>query len=210
MSYKFLSLINPLFIYTLLFSKILSEKLDTSKINSVLLSQHNKYRKMHGVPELILDNELIKLASDYSAALAYKEDKYAVSPSGSQNKKKENLGENIYTCTSILKPYCYDIESTKPVDEWYNEIKYYNFSEPGFSLDTARFTQLIWKETTKMGCGASVKDDGVTFKVVCNYYKPGNVINKKKFEENVLPNQGIYLINRGYFFSIIFILILFL
>ena len=51
-------------------------KIDTNKLNQVLLSQHNKYRKRHGVGELTLDNELIKLAQDYSAVLAYNTDKY--------------------------------------------------------------------------------------------------------------------------------------
>ena len=173
--------------YLFLFSIIYSEKLDSNKVNEVLLAQHNKYRKMHDAPELTLDNELIKLATDYSAALAYKQDNYSITPSGNKNKNKEKLGENIFTCTSMLKTDCYDIESTKPVDEWYNEIKNYNFSQPGFTIDSSHFSQLVWKETTKMGCGASVKDDGATYKVVCNYYTAGNIINKAKFEENVLP-----------------------
>ena len=173
--------------YLLLFKIIFSVKLDSNKVNEVLLAQHNKYRKMHNAPELVLDNELIKLALDYSASLAYKEDIYSITPSLSKNKNREKLGENIFTCTSVLKTInCYDITSTKPVDEWYSEIKNYNFSEPGFTIDSSHFSQLIWKETTKMGCGASVRDDGVTYKVVCNYYKAGNILNSQKFEENVL------------------------
>ena len=173
--------------YLLLFKIIFSVKLDSNKVNEVLLAQHNKYRKMHNAPELVLDNELIKLALDYSAALAYKDDIYSITPSLSKNKNREKLGENIFTCTSVLKTInCYEITSTKPVDEWYSEIKNYNFSQPGFTIDSSHFSQLIWKETTKMGCGASVRDDGVTYKVVCNYYKAGNILNSQKFEENVL------------------------
>ena len=166
--------------YLFLFSIIYSEKLDSNKVNEVLLAQHNKYRKMHDAPELTLDNELIKLATDYSAALAYKQDNYSITPSGNKNKNKEKLGENIFTCTSMLKTDCYDIESTRPVDEWYNEIKNYNFSQPGFTIDSSHFSQLVWKETTKMGCGASVKDDGATYKVVCNYYTAGNIVDANK------------------------------
>ena len=58
-------------------SNIKSLKIDTNKLNEVLLTQHNKYRKMHGVENLTLDNELIKLAQDYSAVLAYKDYVYA-------------------------------------------------------------------------------------------------------------------------------------
>ena len=162
---------------------------------------------MHDAPELTLDIELIKLATDYSAALANNKDKYYSAPSHSKNRNKENLGENIFSCISVLKPDCYDIESTKPVDDWYSEIKNYNFSEPGFTIDSAHFSQLIWKETTKMGCGASIRDDGLTYKVVCNYYKAGNILNTEKFEENVLPfNFCDKMIILNYF-SLIFILL---
>ena len=168
-------------------SNIKSLKIDTNKLNEVLLTQHNKYRKMHGVENLTLDNELIKLAQDYSAVLAYKDYVYAINPSGNKNKNKEIVGENIFTCTSILKERCYVESSTKPVDDWYNEIAFYNYDDPGFTLNTAHFTQVIWKATTKMGCGASVKTDGVTFKVVCNYYVAGNIVNANQYSENVLP-----------------------
>ena len=196
-------------IFLLLFIYIFSAKLDSGRINEVLLAQHNKYRKMHGAPDLTLDSELIKIATDYSAALAYKTDKFSVKPSGNKNKNRENLGENIFTCTSVIKKSCYNVESTSPVDEWYNEIKNYDFSSPGFSINTARFSQLLWKETTKMGCGASVRDaDGVTYKVVCNYYTAGNVLGSSNYQNNVSPlteYDRFLLLN---YFSFILILLL--
>ena len=197
-------------IYLILFKIIFSVKLDSNKVNEVLLAQHNKYRKMHNAPELVLDNELIKIAHDYAAALAYKSDDYSTYPSGSKNKNRERLGENIFTCKSVLKTSpCYDITSTKPVDEWYNEIKNYNFSQPGFTIDSSHFTQLIWKETTKVGCGASVKEDGLTFKVVCNYYKAGNILNPEKFEQNVLEHSYDQRIIINYFSFILMLMYLF-
>ena len=188
MSYKLF--IKP-FLYTFIFQIIFTAKLDTNKVNEVLLAQHNKYRKMHDAPELTLDNELIKLASDYSAALAFKSDIFSITPSGSKNKNKENLGENIFTCTSVIKPDCYDVSSTKPVDEWYNEINNYNYSQPGFTIDSSHFSQLVWKETSKMGCGASVRDDGVTYKVVCNYYTAGNILSSKIFLTSYINYRAI-------------------
>ena len=192
------------FIYLL--SIITSSKIDTNKLNQVLLSQHNKYRKNHGVSQLTLDNELIKLAQDYSAVLAYSDSN---APSGNKNKNKEIVGENIYTCTSILKEKCYTENSSKPVDDWYSEIEKYNFTDPGFTLDTAHFTQIIWKETTKIGCGASVESDGVTYKVVCNYYKAGNIVNSTFYEENVLPPSYSNLLALNYIL-IIFILLFYI
>ena len=173
------------YLFLNLFLSFKSGKIDTNTLNQVLLAKHNEYRRKHGVPDLSLDNELIKLAQDYSAVLAYDGDIYYISPSGNKNKNKENVGENIFTCTSILKTQCYNEGSTKPVDDWYNEINNYNFNDPGFTLDTAHFTQLIWKSTTRLGCGASVRTDGVTYKVVCNYYPAGNIVDANKYSENV-------------------------
>ncbi len=198
-----------IFIFLYLFLNIDSAKIDTNKLNEVMLAQHNKYRKMHGVDNLVLDNELIKLAKDYSAVLAYKNDIYSIIPSMNKNKNKEKVGENIFTCTSILKESCYTEDSTKPVDDWYHEINLYNFSDPGFNIDTAHFSQIVWKETTKMGCGASVREDGLTYKVVCNYYIAGNMINTTLFEENVLPPNYSKLFSINYLY-IIFILLFYL
>ena len=203
-----ISLINQI-IFFLLFLLIFSAKLDSNRVNQVLLAKHNEYRKKHGVPELTLDNELIKIATDYSAALAYKTDKFSVKPSGNKNKNKENLGENIFTCTSVIKTSCYNVESTSPVDEWYNEIKNYDFSSPKFSINTARFSQVIWKETTKMGCGASVKDDdGVTYKVVCNYYSAGNVLGHYGDNAPNLTEYDRFILLNNFSFILILLLLL--
>ena len=194
-----------LFLYFLSITN--SIKIDTNKLNQVLLEQHNKYRKMHGADDLALDNELIKLAQDYSAVLAYNSDIYYIAPSGNKNKNKEKVGENIFTCTSILKESCYTDSSTKPVDDWYNEITFYNFEDPGFTLNTAHFTQIVWKETTKMGCGVSVKTDGVTYKIVCNYYKAGNIINSDKYSKNVFPQEYSQLPSIKYFYILLMLLL---
>jgi hypothetical protein len=36
------------------------------------------------------------------------------------------------------------------VDAWYNEVQSYNFNSPGWSGATGHFTQLVWKDTTKV------------------------------------------------------------
>ena len=36
------------------------------------------------------------------------------------------------------------------VQAWYDEVKDYNFSYGGFSMNTGHFTQLVWRETVKV------------------------------------------------------------
>jgi len=70
----------------------------------------------------------------------------------------------------------------KAVDMWYNELNDpgYDFANPGFSSGTGHFTQVVWKTTTKLGCGYT---GGY---VVCRYCEvAGNMMDA--FEQNVLP-----------------------
>lgn len=69
------------------------------------------------------------------------------------------------------------------VDDWYQEIKKYNFEKPGFTMSTGHFSQLIWKDSQKLGIAYAQKDGDVY--VVANYDPPGNY--RGKFKDNVLP-----------------------
>jgi hypothetical protein len=68
------------------------------------------------------------------------------------------------------------------------QVKLYNFGTPGFNMATGGFTQLVWRGTTKLGCGAAVcgKFNGQVL-VVCNYSPGGNIVNEGYFKANVLP-----------------------
>ena len=66
---------------------------------------------------------------------------------------------------------------------WYNEIKDYDFTKPGFSMQTGHFTQVIWKSTTQMGIGYAKSESG-NYYGVANYYPAGNFTGE--FKQNVL------------------------
>ena len=69
-------------------------------------------------------------------------------------------------------------------DEWYLENKFYDYTGNSFNSSIGHFTQMIWKDTKKVGFGFSLDDDG-NFYVVANYFPAGNY--KNKFKENVIP-----------------------
>ena len=64
---------------------------------------------------------------------------------------------------------------------WYNEVKDYNFDSPGFKSGTGHFTQVVWKECTKVGFGTAGNF------VVGRYSPAGNM--EGAYEENVLAKQ---------------------
>lgn len=69
--------------------------------------------------------------------------------------------------------------------KWYDEVSEpgYNFDKPGLKANpkTGHFTQVVWKGSTKLGCGIS----GPV--VVCRYCEPGNRLGQETV--NVFPEK---------------------
>ncbi len=151
--------------------------IDLAKLRSDAVSAHNTHRAKHKSPNVTIDNTLNESAQAWAQTIAAKGDL-------EHSTNRNNVGENIYWGGESAS-----LGSTA-VDEWYSEIKDYDYNNPVFSGDTGHFTQVVWKGSTKVGCGAApgpatidgTKYDGVY--VVCQYSPAGNV--KGQFADNVL------------------------
>jgi uncharacterized protein YkwD len=88
---------------------------------------------------------------------------------------RTQYGENLAAGTDGA------LDPSSVVGMWYGEISKYDFRHGGFSMDTGHFTQVVWRATTKVGCGSS-RCNGMTI-WVCNYDPPGNV--EGEYRENV-------------------------
>jgi uncharacterized protein YkwD len=134
-----------------------------------ILSTHNKYRIKHHAPAFVWDQTL----ADYAQSR---------SDSCKLGTVKSQYGENMgYGRKNWVET----------VDNWYSSgEKLYNYSKPGFSSQTGLFTQIVWKSTTKIGCGIQTCDN--FFKgakmYTCSYSPQGNISgqNNKYFIQNVL------------------------
>lgn len=132
-----------------------------------MVDAHNKFRTSHGSPPLVLDDRVSGFAQDYANKLA------------SSNTFKHSggpYGENLYMAEGM------EVAGATAVDDWYAEIKDYNFSKPGFDEKTGHFTQVVWKSSNQIGVGVACK--GSTTYVVANYNPPGNYDGE--FPQNVL------------------------
>ena len=108
----------------------------------------------------------------------------------------ELVGENVYkTWLANFDDWSFFNFGKEATDEWYNEIMYYDFSEPGFYPSAHQFTQVVWKDTTKLGCAAARGEKTGEVYVVCNYHRPGNL---DLYEENVFPKKHFDSSNGGY------------
>ncbi|XP_070548693.1 Golgi-associated plant pathogenesis-related protein 1-like [Ptychodera flava] len=153
-------------------------------VRTQLLNSHNYYRCLHGVPAMTMSSELNNYAQEWAEHLKSTD-------SDDHSDRGENppsRGENIWTGYDASRwTNVNDFTGEVPVENWYSEIAYYDFTGATSSGNKAgHFTQLIWKESTQLGCGVATADRqyGPKFYVVCQYIKAGNTVN---FEENVPP-----------------------
>lgn len=58
---------------------------------------------------------------------------------------------------------------------WYNEVKDYDYSKPGFSMKTGHFTQVVWKGTKRVGCGRTACNGHPL--ITCEYAPAGTSEN---------------------------------
>jgi hypothetical protein len=73
----------------------------------------------------------------------------------------------------------------KAIRTFYTEITAYDFSNPGYSSNTAHFSQLVWEDTQRLGVGYAFARQGKNIYVVAQYGPPSNY--GWAFRENVLP-----------------------
>ena len=152
-------------------NKLTAVDLETVRAN--ILSDHNYRRKMHQVGNLVRNSEVESIAQEYTKTIAASGN---IQHSGNTYKGMP-LGENLfwYYSGSVT------LTGTDASQSWYSEIKDYDFNNPGFSSGTGHFTQLVWKGSNEIGCGAAC---GKYCVITCNYYPP-NYLNQ--FSNNVFP-----------------------
>ncbi|MCK8600455.1 CAP domain-containing protein [Desulfoferrobacter suflitae] len=138
------------------------------------LQAHNNYRALHGSPALIWNSTIGTSAQTYanSCPLVHSGSAY---------------GENIAFAG-------YNQTPQGVVDRWYAEEQYYDYSNPGFSLDPnepiGHFTQVVWKSTAHIGCGCVTGCPGTYQSIcVCQYDPAGNYVGQ--YAANVFPPIGL-------------------
>ncbi|KAL5257403.1 hypothetical protein ACHWQZ_G012371 [Mnemiopsis leidyi] len=98
-------------------------------------------------------------------------------------------GENIYSALwTETRPL--DWYYNNAVEEWYREIRFYDWDRPGYSSVYGHFTQLVWRPSYLVGCGHGFGLNRLGKKrivVVCRYSPPGSLAGDKQYRANVQP-----------------------
>jgi len=87
-----------------------------------------------------------------------------------------NYGENLYAHSSKGVSY------VKAIDSWYSEKADYNTKTKTCNTGKTcgHYTQMIWENSTELGCGTSSSATWGTI-VVCQYNPPGNYTGQKPY-----------------------------
>ena len=133
------------------------------------INAHNRARARHCAAPLTWSAKLAQVAQHWANALRDKGCAFGHS--------NGSYGENLAAGTSGT------LDPESVVKMWYDEVAQYRFPDGGFSMKTGHFTQVVWRGTKQVGCGAS-QCNGMDL-WVCEYDPPGNW--EGQYRQNVLP-----------------------
>ncbi|KAK2733550.1 extracellular scp domain protein [Colletotrichum kahawae] len=134
---------------------------------SAVLNSTNHYREQHNASDVSWNETLADFAVDYLRGMDDCDFEHSGGPYG------ENLAMGYANVT-------------RSVEAWGEERDDYDFDDAEFSEETGHFTQLVWKDTTDVGCARKLCDDDAWY-LVCEYWPRGNVVGQ--FEEEVQEEE---------------------
>jgi uncharacterized protein YkwD len=135
-----------------------------------ITAAHNAVRATVGVPPLVWDAQLTGIAQGWADQCVD-----VTAPAGlidhNANRSAtypEYVGENIYGSTGPATP-------SAAVNDWASEASSYDYATDTCSSVCGHYTQVVWRTTTKVGCGISTCP-GLTYShsIVCDYAPGGN------------------------------------
>ena len=136
-----------------------------------LLAEHNRARAAAGVPPLIWDNRLAISAAVWAPELS-RLGRLVHSPRASRICQRENLVQAVPGQSP-----------EQMVQQWLAERRNFvpgifpNVSRTGSWSDVAHYSQIVWRQTTSVGC--AIFSDRRFDWLVCRYSPPGNIDGRR-------------------------------
>lgn len=137
-----------------------------SSDSAAYVDAHNMKRKLH----------VKTLPLHYDALLESSAKAHTDQCKFSLSEPNDDIGENMARGFSSWD---------HAVDAWYAGIEYYDPLHPmDNATKTNRFTQVVWRATTKVGCSMNTTCANGTL-ITCHYHPAGNFIGE--YSRNVMP-----------------------
>jgi len=145
-----------------------------------IISTHNRFRAKHGLNGLSWSNELASYSQEWANTLKN------TNACRMRHRPNNSYGENLSWASPVSwsdgKRTIQQITSADVVNDWGNEDKWYNYQrnscQPGRKC--GHYTQMVWKDTTQVGCAVAICKD-LSQVWVCNYNPPGNYVGQRPY-----------------------------
>ncbi|WP_232668652.1 CAP domain-containing protein [Pseudonocardia sp. TRM90224] len=146
------------------------------------VNAHNQVRQQVGVPmpNVTWDAGVAAVAQDWANQQAAKMKAGQAAP---VHRPNNQYGENLQWAWAT--PNAPNPAPTVPVTSWANEKPFYNYATNSCAAgkQCKHYTQIVWKATTKIGCGRATWTVGTKNWIlwVCNYSPKGNISGQKPY-----------------------------
>jgi len=149
------------------------------------LDSHNRVRAKHGLQPLKWSDKLAKYSQEWADHLGRGNSCQMYHRSG-----RPLYGENLYISSAVVwsdgkKEVARErnqVNIRNVVKVWTDEERWYNYEknscQPG--KQCGHYTQVVWKETTEVGCAVNFCGDQ-SQNWVCSYNPPGNVVGRRPY-----------------------------
>jgi uncharacterized protein YkwD len=144
----------------------------TDSIEQEIVAVHNKYRAQVGVPPIQWSNDLASQAQEWA--------NYLTSNRLFQHSRVKGEGENLWIGTSHAYSFTQMIDSFGDEKQDFIDGVFPNVSNRVNWVNVGHYTQVVWKNTTHVGCAGLDGPDGM-YRLVCRYSPPGNVFGQRVF-----------------------------
>ncbi len=136
-----------------------------------LLASHNRERAQVGVPALRWDAGLAAEAQQWADELARRQAMIHSEPSA-----RRGAGENLWRGSELYYSAEEMIETFVEEKRYFTRGTFPDVSTTGQWRDVGHYTQLIWRDTQKVGC--AVTAGGGQDWLVCRYWPAGNTMGR--------------------------------
>ncbi|WP_052177778.1 CAP domain-containing protein [Methylotenera sp. G11] len=147
-----------------------------------VVAAHNKWRAEAGVQALSHSPKLAKSAQAWANHL-----KQSQHCTMQHSKPKGSYGENLYWASPLMwsdgRKELRKVSPTEVIDSWANEKDDYDLARNACRTGAicGHYTQIVWRDTAKVGCGMATCSDSREQIWVCHYSPAGNIAGETPY-----------------------------
>jgi tetratricopeptide (TPR) repeat protein len=140
-----------------------------------IVAAHNRWRAAVGVGGITYSSKLAASSQAWVNHLKDEENCQLHHSSGT-------IGENLYGHSAWSSGEIYQTKNSEVIDAWGNEKSDFNYADNSCATGKVcgHYTQLVWKNSTSVGCAMTVCPNG--FQIwACQYEPAGNWFGEKPY-----------------------------